>query len=151
MKPCKRGHTSGRYKDNTCKQCASDQSKKWSKDNKERVNAHSRARYAANGERQRAYSRERARRLNGLPDAPYEPVGYCEACGSKEPGGHGNSAWRLDHCHETNRFRGWLCNKCNIGFGMLGDSVIEIEKRLEYLRRFENVSKISRVAEDSSL
>lgn len=36
-----------------------------------------------------------------------------------------------DHCHDTGRVRGLLCNQCNCGH--FGDDVVRIRQRLEYL------------------
>jgi hypothetical protein len=41
----------------------------------------------------------------------------------------------LDHDHLTNRFRGWLCHKCNSGIGHLGDTIEGLENALAYLRK----------------
>lgn len=41
----------------------------------------------------------------------------------------------LDHCHDTKVFRGWLCNSCNSGIGILGDTVESLETALTYLRK----------------
>ena len=43
----------------------------------------------------------------------------------------------LDHCHEEETFRGWLCKNCNIGIGMLGDDVKGVTRALKYLKRHE--------------
>ena len=43
----------------------------------------------------------------------------------------------LDHCKETETFRGWLCKNCNIGLGMLGDNVEGLQTALKYLNRHE--------------
>ena len=40
----------------------------------------------------------------------------------------------LDHCHETLKFRGWLCNSCNIGLGKLKDSIEMLERGIKYLK-----------------
>lgn len=40
----------------------------------------------------------------------------------------------VDHCHGTGRVRGLLCNPCNSGIGLLGDTVEAIEAALRYLR-----------------
>lgn len=47
----------------------------------------------------------------------------------------------LDHCHETEQFRGWICQRCNVGLGGLGDNVEGLEKGLKYLRKFEDTIK----------
>jgi hypothetical protein len=53
----------------------------------------------------------------------------CEACGVD------TDALYLDHDHNTNRFRGWLCGRCNTGIGKLGDNIEGVRKALEYLER----------------
>ena len=74
----------------------------------------------------RAYYRKRA----GLPEPTRPTPENCECCGSKLLGG---KKTHLDHCHATGMFRGWLCNKCNLGIGALGDSVAGVENAIRYL------------------
>ena len=50
----------------------------------------------------------------------------CECCGRV-------SKLFLDHCHETDFFRGWLCRECNSSIGLMGDSVEGVRKALTYL------------------
>lgn len=65
-------------------------------------------------------------RLLPTPTRPRPEL--CEAeCGRK--------ATHLDHDHATNMFRGWICHKCNVGIGMLGDDAAGVEKAIAYLRR----------------
>lgn len=62
---------------------------------------------------------------------------HCELCG--EPFGMSRS--RLDHCHDSNLFRGWLCSRCNTGLGSFGDTADGIRAALRYLERFEESVK----------
>tara|TARA_A200000159_G_C7239023_1_gene303691 strand:+ start:39 stop:185 length:147 start_codon:yes stop_codon:yes gene_type:complete len=39
-----------------------------------------------------------------------------------------------DHDHNTLKFRGWICDPCNMGIGKLGDDLEGIEKALAYLK-----------------
>ena len=60
----------------------------------------------------------------------------CGICGTKDnhvPGKRREQNWSVDHCHETAKIRGLLCNRCNGGLGMLGDNVESIRKVLTYL------------------
>ena len=50
-------------------------------------------------------------------------------------GGKRASAWVVDHCHIENKFRGWLCHKCNRGIGAFADSVEILNRAIEYLRK----------------
>jgi len=66
------------------------------------------------------------------------PEGYrCPICNltTEEVEGKGGraGAWVLDHCHETNTFRGWLCHTCNRAIGCFGDSVDKLRKGIQYL------------------
>jgi len=44
------------------------------------------------------------------------------------------SVWVADHDHETEKFRGWLCHKCNLGLGNLGDDAERCKRAAEYLK-----------------
>lgn len=98
--------------------------------------------YAANKEkwlawREKNKDRERTRRYRrrGLPEPTRLIPDRCELCGGP-PNGHGSL--HLDHCHETNRFRGWLCSNCNHGLGKLGDNIEGLQRAIEYLKRSMN-------------
>ena len=45
----------------------------------------------------------------------------------------------LDHCHDTNTFRGWICDKCNVGIGKLGDNLDGVLNAVAYLKKFEEL------------
>ena len=70
------------------------------------------------------------KRKFGLTLAEYETLvaSPCDICGSVE-----NIV--LDHCHQTGRVRGPLCNDCNSGLGFFGDSPSRLEAAAAYLRR----------------
>ena len=71
-------------------------------------------------------SRKRSKIVNNLrKTAPPKPE-VCECCG-KVP-----YKWCLDHDHEDNSFRGWLCEGCNTGIGKLGDDFQSIVNAMNY-------------------
>lgn len=78
-------------------------------------------------ERMRSYYRKK----KGIPAATRPCPELCENC-EQPPGKRG---MHLDHDHDTGAFRGWLCGRCNMGLGALGDSIATIERILAYLRR----------------
>ncbi len=43
----------------------------------------------------------------------------------------------LDHCHRTNKLRGWLCGACNLAIGQLDDNPETLRRAAEYLQRHE--------------
>lgn len=64
-------------------------------------------------------------------------AGLCAICGQPETtrGAHGKvKSLAVDHCHETGRIRGLLCNNCNRAIGLLGDSVDLLLKAVQYLK-----------------
>jgi len=65
--------------------------------------------------------------------APDKPE-LCECCG-KVPKKH----MALDHDHKTNEFRGWICDKCNVGIGLLGDDLEGVTNAMNYLLSRNNV------------
>jgi hypothetical protein len=56
------------------------------------------------------------------------PPAMCQCCGAV-------TQLVLDHCHATGNFRGWLCRRCNIGIGGLGDTEFGLQRALDYLRQ----------------
>jgi len=55
----------------------------------------------------------------------------CEICGRTD------RRIDVDHCHRTGIVRGGLCETCNRGLGLLGDTVESLQRALEYLKRSE--------------
>lgn len=56
--------------------------------------------------------------------------GVCMICGKSRP-------LVIDHSHATGKVRGALCNSCNLGLGLLGDTLQTLESAVEYLRSVE--------------
>lgn len=57
--------------------------------------------------------------------------GCCAICGSKQT--RGTHSFSVDHCHITGMVRGLLCNNCNRGLGLLGDTIEGLMKAVKYL------------------
>jgi hypothetical protein len=57
----------------------------------------------------------------------------CAICGTDNP--KGRRGWATDHDHAAFIIRGILCNNCNTGLGLLGDTTASLTKALEYLKR----------------
>ena len=99
----------------------------WQVAHPEQVKKVHRSMIAANPERFRAYDRAR----KGIPAATRPEPPACECCG-KPPGRRGMC---IDHCHVSGEFRGWICYRCNLGIGMLGDDEKGVVNALRYLQR----------------
>ena len=41
----------------------------------------------------------------------------------------------IDHCHRTDKFRGWVCSNCNTMIGLAGESIRGLENGIRYLER----------------
>jgi hypothetical protein len=40
----------------------------------------------------------------------------------------------IDHCHNTGKVRGLLCDHCNKGLGLFKDNIDYLNKAIEYLK-----------------
>lgn len=80
---------------------------------------------------------------------PYPVDHRCDICGKSEDElpvsfggmGQGNKGkrkrttpWRLDHCHETGEFRGFLCHSCNTALGGFRDDPEILLNAIAYLQ-----------------
>jgi hypothetical protein len=106
--------------------------------NRERVLAKNRAWAKANPEKVRRASRNRHYQVKyGISLNDYESMlasqdHGCGACGGETLPGF---VLAVDHCHETGRVRGLLCDACNRAVGLLGDSAERADLLADYLRR----------------
>jgi len=55
----------------------------------------------------------------------------CAICGKHQSESH--KGLHTDHCHETKKVRGLLCNSCNLAIGMLKHNVTILTKAIKYL------------------
>jgi len=60
----------------------------------------------------------------------------CEICGLHHT--KMNRRIAIDHDHKTGKMRGFLCDTCNRGLGLLKDNEQIVEKTLNYLRKYKN-------------
>jgi hypothetical protein len=52
----------------------------------------------------------------------------CEICGKE-------GVIVFDHCHKTDKPRGWICVRCNITLGKVEDNINLLEKLIIYLKK----------------
>ena len=66
--------------------------------------------------------------------APPVPL-VCDCCGESplKPYKSQHKKLCLDHNHQTGKFRGWICDSCNVALSRAGDSVEGVKKLLVYL------------------
>lgn len=114
--------------------------KKYLNANKEKIKTSSRQRYADRDEQDIEIDKlsERARTLGkyGLTleiyDHLIEEQGFlCIICRKTQNFGQHLC---VDHCHNTGKIRGLLCNACNRALGLLKDDPIRLNKLLPYLQ-----------------
>lgn len=109
-------------------------------DKKARQRGYRKAWEQRNPERVRArYRKKNWQKQGGVSPTREEPA-RCECCGGTQV-----KALHLDHEHGTRTFRGWLCAKCNLGIGLLGDGAEGVARAADYLRRAEELEYLRRI------
>ena len=128
--PCDHGHVSDRYaSDSRCCECSSLKQRKKKEKNPEEFKRYHRDYLRAHPEVQRA--RRVKYKKYPEPTRIYPINNLCELCGCEEK--IKKYSLSLDHDHETNKFRGWLCNSCNTGLGKFKDSPELLRRAAFYL------------------
>jgi len=97
----------------------------------------------------RSCARDQSRLLRYLKTVhPYPQEDYlCPICNRDidEVGRKGQKmlqSWVLDHCHDTETFRGWVCFHCNTGLGAFSDDLKKVISACKYLEQHkENLEK----------
>lgn len=87
--------------------------------------------------RKQGYNADKKRNIDlkhryGITSADYDRMyeeqgGKCLICHRPE------EVLRVDHNHKTKEVRGLLCNHCNTGLGLFGDSIGTLQDAVEYL------------------
>ena len=64
-----------------------------------------------------------------------KPVGIwkCPICEKKQIVEMMASKPRMDHDHDTGKFRDWICDSCNTGLGRFKDDVVVLKRAIDYL------------------
>ena len=104
-----------------CRECIKEHRQRWAKENPKK---------------------RRARKLRskyGLTTECYDKMmeaqnGRCAICGTTETRNAAYKFFPVDHCHETGKVRGLLCDFCNVGLGRFEDDIERLQKAIEYLK-----------------
>lgn len=107
------------------------------KDNREKLNAQTSERYFKDPRKRFI---QRLRRLGvvieeWLLQHLLSHDGLCDLC--RKPG---DGRWKelsIDHCHNTNQFRGMLCTDCNTGIGKLKDDPALLRRAADYVEHYQ--------------
>lgn len=128
---------SGKFGHSTiCKPCWNQRCAIYNAAHPERIRVANRKYRKENQFRMRELTRKSALKIRyGLTPEDYATMvsaqgGYCAICGTCPPKGR---RLCVDHCHETNRPRKLLCDKCNRGIGCFNDDSQLIQKALKYI------------------
>lgn len=121
-RPCHRGHLSERNTcDGKCRQCRppsavnyAAKSAKWRKDNPQKE-TETRYRYRYGVE------------LSQIRPKPEN----CELCGMA------HKKIVFDHDHISMKFRGWICDPCNIVLGSVKENIETLKKMTQYLEKYQ--------------
>jgi hypothetical protein len=135
-KKCKHGHLCEKTINGGCIECGKirDSSPETKKKRKDRASKWNKDFIEKRRERERSIIRFRKNSIK--PTTPYPENSICDSCGFPETiidKRYGKiKRLAVDHCHETNKFRGWLCQGCNTALGQLKDDSKRIESLLNY-------------------
>ncbi len=90
--------------------------------------------YRASDKGKAACHRAKRKDRYGITDDEYEAMrtdqqNICLICRDE----FGDRTPHVDHCHDTGRVRGLLCNFCNRGLGLFKDDPERLETAIQYL------------------
>ena len=137
-----------------CKECDKAKAAEYYRENRDAIKSKVATYKAENPEVVRNWNRNRPsqseeKRLNlyGVTAEEYQHMldrcgGRCESCG-RDPWEVSNRGPHIDHCHETGHVRGILCFRCNTGLGHFRDSIEDLERAIDYLRKFHGRLAVS--------
>jgi hypothetical protein len=109
-----------------CKDCKNAKARQWRKDNPENTERHL--------VRMRKRSKERR---YGITQEQFDKMlidqnNKCKICSIEFKG---TKFTHIDHCHDTKRVRGLLCNDCNLALGQFNDNADIMDNAIKYLQK----------------
>ena len=116
-----------------CKSCSAENRKFHYRKSPEKGKGKLREYYAKNKSSFRKYS---LRALYGLSEEQFEAMKHGQDHACKICRTHESDLKRglfVDHCHETNRVRGLLCQSCNTMLGNAKDNILVLQAGIAYL------------------
>lgn len=123
----KKGSPDG--KSYVCKSCDSTRHKKWKQENTDHV-----LKLQRNNDLKNLYGISQEDYSLLLEKQEYK----CAICGAtSNKGGMYNKYFCVDHDHISNKVRGLLCHRCNVGLGCFSDKPELVRNALEYLESNE--------------
>lgn len=116
-----------------CKDCSKEKSKQYYHKNKSKCSLSNKVWREKNKTYVKAYKRKHINKLKISINEVIElekTSNSCAICQTK------STDLVLDHCHNTNEYRGFLCKKCNPGLGFFNDNPELLLKACIYLLNF---------------
>ena len=94
--------------------------------------------------------RNHIKRTYGITEEDYcnmwnDQEGLCAICGSDHNKGR---RFAIDHCHDTGKVRGLLCDSCNWMLGNAKDNIKTLAKGIEYLTIAESADAVGKERRD---
>ena len=130
-KPLSEFHKKSSSKDGhqgRCKPCNKAKVRQWQSDNPEKWEANWRRNSYGSEARLKKRARQYGLTADQLTDMLIDSDGKCTIC--HEP----PRKWLVvDHCHNSGKVRGLLCEDCNFGLGAFRDNTEFMARAIEYL------------------
>ena len=96
--------------------------------NKDRINASNKRKNDPEGQKRRNEEYKIRREAKRWEIAGRPRSNICELCQEE-------NLTVFDHCHQTNIFRGWICDRCNKVLGLVKDSTKLLDQMIKYLEK----------------
>lgn len=125
----------------TCAKCEAERTKRWKSKNREKCRISEKKQEEKNRFKtalrrsHRSAAKHNYRPCNAIESEIREAfTGVCHNEGCGVPESECTTRLHLDHNHETGEFRGWLCDRCNLAAGLIGESAERLTGLAEYVR-----------------
>lgn len=111
--------------------------KTWYKENKSIISEKGKAERKANPEKTKRVNFKRNLKKYGITELQYfqkleEQNNVCSICQTTFTG-----TPHIDHCHDTNEFRGILHRECNTAFGLLKEDIARFQGCIAYKLKYK--------------